>query len=222
MKEIILTFDDLSISYSDIYTAMGYGNQIPEKEITDLVEQVVIEARAIASPKYMYGVVTAFKESRAISIISGEEFRTGAIISSYLDGMEKACIFVTTAGEEYDRYLRSIKKAGNILKEFIADSLGSVIAESCVDEVRKSLEEESAMPHSLPYSPGYCAWDISDQRKLFPLFPEKPCGISLSHTCLMNPVKSVSGFFALGEKLVSQPYRCDICTNKNCYKRRMK
>lgn len=220
MKEQSLTFDDLAISRSDIYAAMGYGGAIPDDEVAVLVDLVIEEARSIAVPRFMYGVVDASRESRGITNIAGESFRTGAIIGSYLDGMEKACIFVTTAGVEYDAYIQSIKNSGDILKEFVADSVGSVIAEGCVDQVCKCLEQEFSIPHSLPYSPGYCAWDISEQKKLFPLFPDRPCGITLTPTCLMHPVKSVSGFVAMGETLVRQPYRCEICTNKNCYKRR--
>jgi cobalamin-dependent methionine synthase I len=73
---------------------------------------------------------------------------------------------------------------------------------------------------SMPYSPGYCNWDIREQHLLFSLFPERPCGVILSETSLMAPEKSVSGFFALGEKLQRQPYHCQICKNSKCYKRR--
>lgn len=108
------------------------------------------------------------------------------------------------------------------MKEYVADSVGSVIAERCVTLLGKELDKECEFRHSLPYSPGYCGWDIREQQKLFSLFPPQPCGITLSDSFLMSPVKSVSGFFGLGKELLLQPYRCEICNNRHCYKRKEK
>ena len=129
---------------------------------------------------------------------------------------------MTTVGNEFDNYIKELKMSGNILKEFVADSIGTALAESCVEQISRMLDNDENMKHSLPYSPGYCGWDICEQRVLFSLFPDKPCGITLSESCLMSPMKSVSGFFALGQNLSPQPYRCEICTNKNCYKKKYK
>ena len=96
-----------------------------------------------------------------------------------------------------------LKKQDNIVKEYVADSVGSVIAERCVTLLGKELDKECEFRHSLPYSPGYCGWDIREQQKLFSLFPPQPCGITLSDSFLMSPVKSVSGFFRIRERAAS-------------------
>ncbi|MCK7538940.1 MAG: hypothetical protein MZV63_52410 [Marinilabiliales bacterium] len=43
------------------------------------------------------------------------------------------------------------------------------------------------------FSPGYCGWDVAEQHKLFSFFKDNFCGITLTESALMNPVKSVSG-----------------------------
>ena len=103
----------------------------------------------------------------------------------------------------------------------MADAIGSVIAEACVTEVIKRLEKQIPLRHTYPYSPGYCGWNVKEQAALFQLLPENPCGVKLTDSCLMLPVKSVSGVIGLGDEVENKPYGCAICMNKNCYKRRV-
>jgi hypothetical protein len=69
------------------------------------------------------------------------------------------------------------------------------------------------------FSPGYCGWNVKDQFTLFSFFPEKFCGIELTDSALMVPVKSVSGIIGLGENVQKKAYPCDVCTMQNCYRR---
>ena len=132
--------------------------------------------------------------------------------------MTHALVFVGTAGVEFDEAVRSLHGEGDIVSDFIADAIGTVLAEMSVARIEKDYQGNAVI--SMPYSPGYCNWNIREQHILFSLFPDRPCGIRLSESSLMSPEKSVSGFFALGDNLVRQPYHCEICKNKKCYKRR--
>ena len=89
--------------------------------------------------------------------------------------MTHICLFVATAGNEIDIYLKGIKSQENIVKEYVADAIGSVIAEACVTFIEKELEALFPLRHTLPCSPGYCGWDIQEQKKLFSLFPDNIC-----------------------------------------------
>lgn len=212
----------LELSPEDIYLAMGYRGNMPDDTIRTLVEEVRMEISSLCVPRYMYQILEARQVSKLHIQVEGMEFAPGGIIGSYLSGLSHVCLFVATAGREYDAYLHQLKTQNNIVKEYVADSIGSVIAEACVALIDKELEAGCELRHSLPYSPGYCGWNICEQQKLFSLFPSQPCGITLSDSFLMSPVKSVSGFFGLGEELLPQPYRCEICNNKHCYKRKEK
>ena len=48
-------------------------------------------------------------------------------------------------------------------------------------------------PRLLRYSPGYCGWNVSGQRALFRALLPEQIGIALNASCLMTPLKSVSG-----------------------------
>ena len=72
------------------------------------------------------------------------------------------------------------------------------------------------------YSPGYCGWHVTQQKFLFSLLPEQPCGVRLSESSLMSPIKSVSGVIAVGERIVKRKYGCELCGKADCYKNRNK
>ena len=61
------------------------------------------------------------------------------------------------------------------------------------------------------------------QKKLFPLFPSaEPCGIRLTDSSLMLPIKSVSGVIGLGEDVRKLEYTCGLCTYDRCYRRKQR
>lgn len=213
---------DLAISRTAIYEAMRYGETVPDEYICGLVEEVISELEEVLEPSYMFDIVPAQLLDSLHVRIGGVEFNSGSIICSYMDGMTDACIFVATVGEAFEKYRTDVHATGDIVKDFVVDAVGSVIAESCGAVIEKRLAEESSLNRTMPCSPGYCGWNIKGQKDFFTLFPENPCGIRLSDSCLMYPEKSISGFYGLGETLVPQPYRCAVCVNKSCYKNRNK
>jgi hypothetical protein len=70
------------------------------------------------------------------------------------------------------------------------------------------------------YSPGYCDWNVGEQHKLFSFFPDNYCGIRLTPSALMDPVKSVSGIIGIGENVKRNDYTCRVCDMKDCIYRR--
>lgn len=53
------------------------------------------------------------------------------------------------------------------------------------------------------------------------MLPDRPCGIELTESSLMYPIKSVSGIIGIGSRVERKPYGCTICRNTACYKRRI-
>jgi hypothetical protein len=72
----------------------------------------------------------------------------------------------------------------------------------------------------LPYSPGYCGWHVSGQRALFASIHSDTIGVTLGGSCLMVPMKSISGVFVAAPPAVHR-FRptfafCDECTTREC------
>ncbi|MDO5442607.1 MAG: vitamin B12 dependent-methionine synthase activation domain-containing protein [Bacteroidia bacterium] len=218
MKESSFSIEASEFPMEELWAAMGYRGASPDATVREISERLVGELVPSAKLRYMYRIAPAEKISSKQVKFDGVEFAPGAIIGSYLDGMTEACVFVATAGREFENAVKKLAGNGDIVADYIADSIGSVLAEMAVGRLEKDLGLGGGL--SLPYSPGYCGWDIREQHRLFSLFPPEPCGIRLSESFLMTPEKSISGFFAMGEDLVRQPYHCEICQNKKCYKRK--
>lgn len=214
--EFSLSVADLE--WKNVWFAMGYRDAVPEERIQEYAREVAERTVPYARMRLMYRVVKAEKLSPRQVSFDGHTFTPNGIICSYLDGMEEACVFLATAGVEFAGKVKELNADGDILTQFIADAIGTVLAELAVEKIETQFN--AVLNHSMSYSPGYCNWDIREQQEFFKLFPPEPLGIKLSDSSLMSPEKSVSGFFAMGRNLVRQPYHCEICKNKSCYKRR--
>jgi hypothetical protein len=104
-----------------------------------------------------------------------------------------------------------------------ATELGAVYLDRIVlDDARRKgkAREGSAL---LRYSPGYCGWDITGQRALFAALRPDEIGIHLNESCLMEPVKSISGVMVLGPVEIHEfdnDYSfCSECRTKDCRRR---
>ena len=225
MPEYKLTFSDLVISREDLFRELGYGDVVPQDDVMEIVDAVWEKAESICRPRACYEIIEGEKQDKTHIRIGETEFLCGSILCSYLDGVERFVVFVTTAGAEYETYLNELKASGDIVTEYMADALGSVIAEAAVAGIGHQAEQAiiyTGESLTYPYSPGYCGWHIREQAKLFSLLPDTPCGVRLTESSLMVPIKSVSGIYGLGIGIKRQGYACDICGLATCYKRNQK
>ncbi|MCK5694244.1 MAG: methionine synthase, partial [Bacteroidales bacterium] len=90
-----------------------------------------------------------------------------------------------------------------------------------IQEQVRNLAKELGLHITNRYSPGYCSWNVEEQQKLFSLFPKGTCGISLSESSLMSPVKSISGIIGIGAEVKYREYTCEICPMLNCQFRKV-
>lgn len=146
-------------------------------------------------------------------------------ITGYMKDAEKIAVFISTAGDGFTRFTEKYNKEGEYLKSYIVDIFGSFIAEKTIDYIQKNLENEMqdfGLHISNRYSPGYCNWEVKDQKQLFDLLPDNECNILLTDSCLMLPIKSVSGIIGIGPDIKKKSYACEICENKTCVYRKNK
>ena len=126
--------------------------------------------------------------------------------------------------QAFEEYQERLKKEGDMVKIYIADALGSILAEKTADLMEETLEKEliqKKWKHTNRFSPGYCGWHVSEQQKFFSIFPVfQPCGIRLTASSLMLPIKSVSGIIGLGTDVKKMEYTCGLCTFEQCFRRK--
>ena len=214
MTEKILTYDDLMITSVEVYEQMGYHDAEPDAVTKAELTQIINEVSQWLSPQFSYFVVSV-----------QPPFDMGNIILRQLRDSEAYALFICTAGVAYEAYQQRLKEQGDMVRVFIADALGSVIAEKCADQMEKALQEsidKLGWKHTNRFSPGYCGWHVSQQQLLFPLFQGHTCGVRLTDSSLMVPIKSVSGIIGLGKNVRHLDYTCGLCDFKQCYKRKKK
>lgn len=145
----------------------------------------------------------------------------GTKVSKVFEKAEKIALFVLTLGREYENIAETYR--GDALLYYLTDLIASEYTEVVADALIKKIAtyaSESGLGYSNRYSPGYCGWRVSGQRALFSYLPPFPCGVELSESCLMKPVKSISGAVAMGERIKFQKYDCGICKDEGCLYRK--
>jgi hypothetical protein len=218
-----LTFSDLQLDMKEIYLNSGYGGHAPDNEIAENIEKIIVFAQTFCIPRAGYKVYNINSIDKNFIEINKVSMKTGPIITKYLLKSTHIAVFVATAGKEYDDYLQKLKAEGDLVNEFLADAVGSEIAEATVRFITdKVTEEAKIIGHSVtkPYSPGYCRWHVREQKQLFSFLTDQPCGIKLNDSFMMHPIKSVSGIIGIGTEVEYSPYACEICGLKSCYKRK--
>jgi hypothetical protein len=103
--------------------------------------------------------------------------------------------------------------------------IGSVTVEAAIDKIQKSIENElitDGIKITNRYSPGYCGWALDEQKLLFAFFPNNQGGIKLSDSCLMDPIKSVSGIIGFGTNVKKTAYECQMCELETCIYRKIR
>ena len=223
MQTFETDFNGITLDVDEIYLALGYRDQKPELDVMEMVAAMISTVAPLCRPRFGYELLSVEKITRNTIWVGGRELLTGGVITPFLEKAEQVAVFVATAGKGFDNWFREVKNSGDILMEYLAHTIGSEIAEATAQMTAAKLlaEFESAgMKISNSYSPGYCGWHVRDQQTLFSLLPPEPCGIMLTPSCLMLPIKSVSGIIALGRDIEKKAYGCDICEKKDCYKKR--
>ena len=209
-----LRYEDLGISLSELYEQMGYEQAVPDEATVKETDIIIAEAKSFLRPRFSFFVQRELPD-----------FAIGKIIERQLKGAEAYAFFICTAGVEYEAFQERLKKEDDMVRVFIADALGSVIAEKAADQMELSLQEnidKLGWHHTNRFSPGYCGWHVSQQQLLFPLFKGETCGVKLTESSLMLPIKSVSGIIGLGPNVRHLDYTCGLCDFKQCYKRKKK
>ena len=214
MTHKTVDFDTLGITLADVFEQMGYHGAEPDETTRRETQTIIEEVRSWLRPRFCYQVV---RELPA--------FDMGNIIPRQLRGSEAYALFICTSGTGFEAYQQRLKNEGDMVRVFIADALGSVIAERCADVMEKSLQEsidKLDWHHTNRFSPGYCGWHVSQQQLLFPLFGGNTCGVLLTDSSLMVPIKSISGIIGIGKKVRKLDYTCGLCDFTQCYKRKLK
>ncbi len=227
IKEYSFKFDDLAINQNEIAFILGYRNsQLPDP-FGDYIKMALDDVRNLTDIKGAYQIIEKSRIDQQNFILHADshEFEVGKAVCKELKGAEQLAFYVCTAGKTISDKSANLLYGEDPVLGYIYDVLGNMITEAACDLMQSFLETNVRQHGKLltnRYSPGYCQWSVADQHKLFASFPENICGISLSDSALMTPVKSVSGVIGIGKYVRFKEYICTLCSSKDCIYRKIK
>ena len=134
-------------------------------------------------------------------------------------------LFAVTLGPAVSERITALIDAGELAEGYVLDQVASFAADELAQIASRRFQTDCKRDNLavLPYSPGYCGWHVSGQRALFAHLQPDEIGISLNDSCLMHPIKSVSGALVLApieahEFSPAFPC-CATCTTLDCQER---
>ncbi|MDD4755404.1 MAG: vitamin B12 dependent-methionine synthase activation domain-containing protein [Prolixibacteraceae bacterium] len=215
------SFPDLGILPSDIELLSGFTPGSSPHPFPDMINDELTEVENIINITVGYRKFTdlAIDINKRSIRIDDQIFHPGKYAIKQFINATSAAIFVCTAGPEISALATKKRAKGDQLAGYIIDIIGNVIVEKSVEKLRMEIEEttrKGGLYISSSFSPGYCDWDLTEQHKLFSLLPNEFCGIKLSPSSLMDPVKSLSGIFCTVPDFYKPENPCIRCRDNRC------
>jgi len=222
---IPITPGDIQISKNEVLRLLGYEHTKIESHLDELIDENIQKAASLLEPKagIVFKKISRLDKREGIIYLEKEILQVGKIISSQLTNSESAALFQCTIGNTLELYANEMFRQGDSLEGYIVNLSGSEAAESAAEFIHREIGKIAAEDHlkiTNRFSPGYCNWNVEEQFRLFSFFPDGCCGISLTDSALMNPIKSVSGMVGIGKEVAFKEYNCSMCDDEHCIYRK--
>ncbi len=177
------------------------------------------------------GIVADISKVEFLEVYEGESLNEKttpvAEISKRADCL---ALFAVTVGQAVHDEINELFDNKELALGSMLDSVASAGAEMAADAVERKylelLQKGNKVANSaavLRYSPGYCGWHVSGQKKLFEFLKPERIGITLLESFLMTPLKSISGVLIAGKKeihVIEDDYPfCSQCNTHSCQQR---
>jgi hypothetical protein len=221
-KHETISIEKAGCKLNTFMTYLGYKNNRYPTQVKNISDTLLSKASEILKPEYGYLIYHGSCIKNEL-ILNNVYFKPGKTICFYLSGCSQYIILISTIGKFFFEWTEEIKKENDSLLQYILDALGSFIVDKVSEYAQGYLKIQvgsEGLNVTNSYSPGYCEWDITEQKKLFSLLPENFCGVTLASNCMMHPIKSISAVIGMDKKAKRLPYHCVLCKRQECFMRK--
>ena len=153
-----------------------------------------------------------------------------AILARIYPRATALALFAVTMGAPISEEIERRFAANDFARGYVLDTVASLatdraveVLEGLFDRAESSVQRDHQDITVLSYSPGYCGWHISGQKRLFDVLNPRLIGISLNDSYLMSPLKSASGVLVAGKRDIHmfKPHfgYCQSCRSFSCKER---
>jgi hypothetical protein len=224
--EVNIDFNDLTVDKNEIISILGYAQGAIPSHFEDMIDTILSRLPEYCDIRAGYRLLDVEKPENQNDglFVGNKSFHVQKIVATQLRNSEKAALFVCTIGRGMETWSKRLASEGDVPLSFLVDTVASVAEEQAVDVLHDHIEKQmqrQGLKITNRYSPGYCNWSVSEQHLLFSFFPANFCGITLTESALMVPIKSVSGIIGIGKDVQRMDYICDNCSVKDCTYRKI-
>lgn len=227
LREIIeISINDVKLDRDDVLKALGVP---PDKELSENLEILFKRARGLFLEfSHPIGIISEISIPEFEVVYTGEGLNEEKTpLDEIFRKADSLALFALTMGDKVSQRIDDLFRSN----EFILGSMLDAVASNGTDKAAYILENYflnllsirgiiNASTGILRYSPGYCGWHISGQKKLFEFFHPEDIGITLLDSYLMKPLKSISGVIVVGKKEIhnfEDSYQfCKQCKTHSC------
>jgi len=197
---------DIMPAISAVLKYQGVPEEMtPDLRTAALAEESISVLGRLARP---IGILMDISREDFANVYDGEgKNEPDAPLGPILMGADKLALFAVTLGEEVCDEITRLFGTNEFALGSMLDSAASeateMAAQAVEDDFLKTLVQNTPLESSkgiLRFSPGYCGWHITAQRKLFGFLQPEMIGIRLRESFLMEPLKSISGVIVTGPK----------------------
>lgn len=210
---LVLDAIPFNVSERDALAALRMERGAPfSEEALGLLEAAI----PVARPKGVYRVAAVEAIDGATVALDGVRFAS-RILRRNLEGRNRAFPFVATCGVELEEWSHI---QTDPMHMFWADVIKELALRCAIEAVGRHLVDRYRPGDRAMMNPGSLEdWPVSEQPRLFSLFGNaiERIGVRLTESCLMMPVKSVSGVWFETE---SGFVNCQLCPREDCPNRR--
>jgi hypothetical protein len=224
IQEIAYSYHDLIIDRNYLASMLGFSDGILPEPFNEYLEEAIYEVPNLCDIRgaFYLSEKCSFYPDYSKVIVDDIQFEIGKTLAKELRNSTGFALYICTAGMGIGEESQMLLAGDNPVLGYVYDVLGSMIVEAATDLLQNEIRNISiaqGLKITNRYSPGYCKWSVSDQHKLFSFFPSDCCGIKLTESALMYPIKSVSGIIGIGPEVEYREYTCDLCNQVDCFHR---
>jgi len=224
IQKVSYSFEDLELDINYLAAMLGFADGILPEPFNEYLDLALNEAPALCDicGAYYFSEQSSFSADSRYLTVDGIQFDIGKTLAKELRNSTNFALFICSAGKDLSEQSQMLLGGENPVLGYIYDSLGSMIVEAATDLLQNEIKRQTnnqGLKITNRYSPGYCKWSVADQHKLFSFFPKGCCGINLTESALMYPIKSVSGIIGIGPKVKYRAHTCELCAQADCFHR---
>jgi hypothetical protein len=216
----------LALTRLDIVHALGYAGGDEPEYLPAMIDEALEAAQPLLDVRCGFRIFAGADVSLSWFDVTcrSTKLNTGRIIASRLRRSTSLACFAATIGSTLETESQRIMAEGDMMGGFIFDTIGSAYAEAAAEWIEENIAgvaDINGEHITNRYSPGYCDWPVSEQHLLFSLLPAGFCGIALTESALMLPIKSVSGIIGIGTEVTHEQYQCSVCDMHDCIRKKL-